>query len=101
MSSSTPAPNTARPRTVNHTSRDRIDSILESARARKVAMDDSSDSGPASPKNVLLGDNGRMETQHEAETYSSADEETSIVRRGSKRDVNYQSTARSTRSTRS
>src|SRR4051812_5036407 len=98
MSSPNPSPNTAQPRNVNHNPRHRIDSILDSACARKVAMDDSSGSTPVNPRDLLSGGNGRME--HEAETCSSADEETSIVRRGSKRDVNYRSTLRSTRSTR-
>jgi hypothetical protein len=57
-------------------------------------MDDSSDSAPASPGTVLLGGNARVDAQNEVE--SSADEETSIVRRGSMRDMNYQTTARST-----
>lgn len=65
--------------------KDRIDSILESARARKAAMGDSSNSTPASPR--LRGCDGRT-----AEAESSADEETSIVRRSSSRNMNYQST---------
>jgi hypothetical protein len=52
-------------------------------------MEDSSDSAPASPSAAMLGANGR---HHHHETESSADEETSIVRRGSKPDINYQGT---------
>ena len=51
-------------------------------------MDDSNDSAPASPRAELLR-GGRERT---AETESSADEETSIVRARSQNTINYQST---------
>ena len=94
--SSPPAPgkiaNTARPRdapkVVSQSSRDRIDNILESARARKITMDDSNGSAPGSPRAELL----RASAERTAETESSADEETSIVATRSHNNMNYQST---------
>jgi len=85
-------PNTAKARSNQNqktpipSPRDRVNSILEGARARKLAMEDSasgfsSDSAPASPRAALL---------HGGE--SSADEETSIVRPGAARRMDYQST---------
>jgi hypothetical protein len=69
----------------------RIDDILNGARARKIAMDSESDSGtsPSSRGNILRASVGTAETE------SSADEETHIVRRASNRGerMNYQSTA--------
>lgn len=84
------AANTARPRdapkVVNHSSRDRIDSTLETTRTRKSAMGNPN-SPPASPGIDLLRGSDRL-----AETESSADEETSIVRTRSGNTMNYQST---------
>jgi hypothetical protein len=63
-------------------------------------MDDSSDSAPASPRAAILGGysyngsgagSGREREREHGE--SSADEETSIVRRGSKQNMNYQGTS--------
>jgi len=76
----TKIPNTGRPRdapkVTNQSPRDRIDNILESARARKIiTMDDSNSSAPASPRAELL----RSSVERAAEAESSADEETSIV----------------------
>ena len=94
-----PAPaisNSARPRVpprvVNTSPKDRIDSILEEARARKVAMDASSYSSTASPSGGVRMLRGSPEGV--GETESSADEETSIVRRPSKQSMNYQATHR-------
>jgi hypothetical protein len=85
------AANTARPRdapkVVNQSSKDRIDNILESARARKIAMGDPNSPPPASPNAGPLRGNDRA-----AETESSADEETSIVATRSGNTMNYQST---------
>jgi len=71
----------------------RIDDILSGARARKLAMDSESDSGtspPSSRANILRGS---VATTATAETESSADEETHIVRRSSyNQGMNYQST---------
>lgn len=94
--SSPPAPgktaNTARPRDApkvgSQSSRDRIDNILESARARRITMDDSNGSAPGSPRAELL----RASTERAAEAESSADEETSIVATRSHNIMNYQST---------
>jgi hypothetical protein len=70
----------------------RVDDILQGARARKLAMDSSSDSGtsPPSPRTNMLRES--TGTNATAETESSADEETHIVRRSSNRNMNYQST---------
>ena len=71
----------------------RVDDILQGARARKIAMDSSSDSGtsPPSPGTNML--RASVGTNATAETESSADEETHIVRRSSNRNnMNYQST---------
>ena len=84
--------NTASPRdaakVVKESPRDRVNNILESARARKVTMDDSNESAPASPRAELL----RGARERTAETESSADEETSIIRARSQNSINYQST---------
>jgi hypothetical protein len=89
----TKIPNTGRPRdapkVTNQSPRDRIDNILESARARKIiTMDDSNSSAPASPRAELL----RSSVERAAEAESSADEETSIVVTRSHNSMNYQST---------
>lgn len=76
------------PRVVNESPRDRIDNILESARARRITMDDSNGSAPGSPRAELL----RCSPERAVETESSADEETSIVAMRSHNNVNYQST---------
>lgn len=73
---------------VNQSPRDRIDNILESARARKVTMDEINDSAPPSPRAQLLRDSSRRT----ADTESSADEETSIVHMRLHNNMNYQST---------
>jgi hypothetical protein len=84
------------PKVVREQHRDRIDGILEAARQRKVAMDGSSSTGeevgsPGSRPDVL-----RASGVHDGsgETESSADEETSIVRRPSRTNpnANYQAT---------
>ncbi|TVY24281.1 hypothetical protein LHYA1_G007038 [Lachnellula hyalina] len=70
----------------------RVDDILQGARARKIMMDSSSDSGTSPPSpgtNILRASGG---TNGTAETESSADEETHIVRRSGNRNMNYQST---------
>jgi len=100
MASPSAVPNIAKPRTIISNSSPRIDSILEGARARKVAMYDSSDSAPASPRATLLREEGLQEAE------SSADEETSIVRRGKSgrgrgKELNYQSTQQQPKATRS
>lgn len=62
-------------------------------------------SAPASPRAAILshqrGESGNSGPSHAHETESSADEETAIVRRGSKQQLNYQGTqsARSVPST--
>ena len=65
----------------------RIHSILEGGRSRKVAMEDSSDSAPASPRAHMLGG-----VTGSGETESSADEQTSIAGRQSGPHLNYRST---------
>jgi hypothetical protein len=84
--------NSARPRVppkaVNTSPKDRVDSILEEARARKVAMDTSNYSGSVSPGTRML--RGSPEGARERE--SSADEETSIVKRPTNPNMNYQAT---------
>jgi len=68
-----------------HSHKDRIDSILETARARKVAMDTPTDSGVESPRMSTVRSLG--------ETESSADEETHIVRKRSNHQTpDYQAT---------
>jgi ABC-type Fe3+/spermidine/putrescine transport system ATPase subunit len=76
----------ASPTRIVHTpSRDRINSILEEARARKVKMGTENGTEP---------DTGAVSPHHtHGDTESSADEETNIVRRPSRQNVmNYQST---------
>jgi hypothetical protein len=75
---------------LNQSPRDRIDSILSSARQRKVAMDSLDDNEPlSSSRSAERGRDGREEVE------SSADEETSIFRRRSSGgSLNYQGTAR-------
>ena len=68
--------------------KDRIDSILQEARARKVAMEASNSSGTVSPSTRFR--QGSSDGVGEAE--SSADEETSMVRRANKQSMNYQAT---------
>ena len=83
------ASNTARPRgptKIHNYPTDRIDSILENARQRKVSMMDSSDDNEPSARLRGTGQRGSEEVE------SSADEETSIVRRSSKQSMNYQTT---------
>ncbi|TVY19277.1 hypothetical protein LARI1_G002361 [Lachnellula arida] len=78
------------PSTMSH--KGRVDDILQGARARKIIMDSSSDSGTSPPgpgTSMLRASGGANGT---AETESSADEETHIVRRSSNRNMNYQST---------
>jgi hypothetical protein len=67
--------------------KDRFHSILEGGRSRKVAMEDSSDSAPASPRAHMLGG-----VTGNGETESSADEQTSIAGRQSRPHLNYRST---------
>lgn len=62
-----------------------------------TAGDYSSDSAPASPRAAMLGGGERQGRQQQHETESSADEETSIIRKGIRQgdknqDLNYQST---------
>jgi hypothetical protein len=59
-------------------------------------MDDSGDSAPASPRAAILGSDGAGRRRERDYGESSADEETSIVRRGSKQNMNYQRTSTST-----
>jgi len=78
------------PRIPNLSQQERVDSVLETSRGRIMAMiSSSSDVIPASPRTQTLRANGG---DRAAETESSADEETNIVRRSSKRNLNYQST---------
>jgi uncharacterized membrane protein YidH (DUF202 family) len=93
------------PKVVRELHRDRIDGILEAARQRKVTMDGNSSSGdgvgsPGSRTDALRASGV---SDRAAETESSADETTSIVRRPSRQNPspNYQSTQQSTRPTRS
>jgi hypothetical protein len=82
---SSETPNTARSRTAARG--DRIDSILDSARAR--SMVNPSHSPSVSPREHAL----RSGAERAVETESSADEETSIVTtRSSAHSMNYQST---------
>ncbi|KAG0651071.1 hypothetical protein D0Z07_2366 [Hyphodiscus hymeniophilus] len=84
-------PNTSQPRRaptrIAHSPRDRVHSILEGARQRKVAMDSSDENEP--PPRRSDNANGNRRAGEEVE--SSADEETSIFRR-SAQGMNYQST---------
>lgn len=85
-SASSPGPNSAKPRALHkvHTPpRDRIDSILEGARSRRVSID----ATEAAPReNEMRGSPGEAE--------SSVDEETAIFRRsGSNQSMNYSSIA--------
>jgi len=84
------------PKVVREQHRDRIDSILEAARHRKVTMDGNSSNGdevgsPGSRTEALRASGVQ---DGSAETESSADEETSIVRRPSRTNpiANYQAT---------
>lgn len=86
-------PNTAKlrdsPSSSNQSPRDRIDSILDAARTRKITMDSANNSGTTSPRNASKRNNVDVA----GETESSADEETSIFgRNGRQQDMNYQST---------
>ncbi|KAH7417319.1 hypothetical protein BKA64DRAFT_657619 [Cadophora sp. MPI-SDFR-AT-0126] len=80
------APNTAKLRDgPAQSSRERIDSILDTARTRKVTMDSANNSGTNSPRRRNNGDVS-------AENESSADEETIIFGRNGRQSRNYQST---------
>ena len=82
--------------------RDRLNGILEAARQRKLAMDGNSSSldepGSLGSRTDVLKASGVQDGVPETE--SSADEETSIVRRPSRTNpnVNYQGTAQQSKS---
>jgi hypothetical protein len=69
----------------------RVDEILHGARARKIAIDSSSASVP-SPTLNLHADMVASSEPRNDERESSADEETSIIQRGGKQNLSYQST---------
>ena len=74
-----PPPNPP-PTSIHSPPKDRIDSILETARDRRLAM-----SSPQTNGRQLAG------AERAGETESSADEETGIVRHSSRQSLNYQS----------
>ncbi|KAH7364180.1 hypothetical protein BKA65DRAFT_590543 [Rhexocercosporidium sp. MPI-PUGE-AT-0058] len=85
------APNTAKLRdspTGTQSPKHRIDSILDTARTRKVTMDSANNSGTASPRAGARRNNGDVSAENE----SSADEETSIFGHNGRGNMNYQST---------
>ncbi|KAH6709230.1 hypothetical protein BKA61DRAFT_613809 [Leptodontidium sp. MPI-SDFR-AT-0119] len=89
-SSSLPsAPNTAKLRdSPTQSPQHRIDSILDTARTRKVTMDSANNSGTTSPQAGARRNNGDISAENE----SSADEETSIFGHNGRGNMNYQST---------
>ncbi|KAL2072563.1 hypothetical protein VTL71DRAFT_11906 [Oculimacula yallundae] len=105
------APNTARLRdrdsptpTQSQSPKQRIDSILDTARSRRIDMTSANNSGTTSPRTGTGNGNGNGSGRRgnngvgdasAAENESSADEETSIFARNGRRqdgNVNYQST---------
>jgi hypothetical protein len=90
-------PNSAKPRNsskIIQSPKDRIDSILATARERREEMARSgSVSGEASPQGTPARTSALRGSPDLGETESSADEETSIVRKPSRQNINYQGTA--------
>jgi hypothetical protein len=91
-SASSPVSPTSRPTPIYHTnSQTRINEILETARRRSIAME----SGQPFPMPLSPTQAARL-SDHEGEgAESSADENTSIMRRQSNKRGNYQSTSSS------
>jgi hypothetical protein len=82
---------------VNQSPKGRIDSILEGARAREVAMGGNNENGASRARGDSGSPGGGRDTR---DTESSADEETNIIRRSST-SMNYQGTAQQRKATRS
>jgi hypothetical protein len=92
-------PNSAKPRNssrIIQSPKDRIDIILATARERREEMARSGEvSGEVSPQGTPARTSALRGSPDLGETESSADEETSIVRKPNRQNINYQGTAQS------